>query len=79
LKVKARFFASHSEIVGRREMEVELRDGATVSDLLQTLTAEYPKLLGRSFLLAVNRQYVGLERKLKEGDEVALIPPISGG
>jgi molybdopterin synthase catalytic subunit len=79
LRVKARFFASHSEIVGRREMEVELSEGATVSDLLEMLRAEYQGLSGLSFLLAVNRQYVGLETRLREGDEVALIPPISGG
>jgi len=69
------------DIVGQRELHLDLREGATVAQLLQRLTADHPALgrLGPSLMFAVNQEYVGADRVLGEGDEVAFIPPVSGG
>ena len=81
MKVRARFFASSRDAVGHRELEVELPDGATAQDLVARLVSDYPRLAAHtgSLMLAVNEAYVEPGRPLAPGDEVALIPPVSGG
>lgn len=60
---------------------MELTDGSTISDLVQSITVQYPKLAEMlpSIVLALNEEYVTGTPVLSDGDEVALIPPISGG
>jgi MoaE-MoaD fusion protein len=79
--VRLRFFASLRERLHRSEAECTLADGATVTDLWTALCAEYPQLveLGTSISIAVNQEYVDREHSLSNNDEVALIPPVSGG
>jgi len=79
--VRVRFFASLRERLRRGEAEYTLADGATVADLWAAVCAEHPSLaeLGRSISFAVNREYVEREHRLSSNDEVALIPPVSGG
>jgi molybdopterin converting factor subunit 1 len=79
--VRLRFFASLRERLHRSEAEYTLADGATVTDLWSALCADYPQLadLERSISFAVNQEYVGREHPLSHNDEVALIPPVSGG
>ncbi|HYL81746.1 MAG TPA: molybdopterin converting factor subunit 1, partial [Candidatus Acidoferrum sp.] len=74
-------FASVREIVGQRETVLDLPGGTTAAALLQRVILDHPGLAGLapSLLLAVNREYVEKGRVLAEGDEVALIPPVSGG
>ncbi len=60
-------------------IETAVPAGARVSDLLGTLRAQYPGLAATQGLIAVNREYVGEQFALHDGDEVALIPPVSGG
>lgn len=81
MRVHALFFASGREAVGKKELEVELSEGSTVAELWKSLTREYPGLegLSPSLLLAVNQEYVSRDVILKQGDEVAFIPPVSGG
>jgi molybdopterin synthase catalytic subunit len=81
MKIRVRLFASVKDIVGQREVVLELPEGATASELLQRVAADHPRLqpLLPSLLLAVNREYVEATRGLKDGDEVAFIPPVSGG
>lgn len=81
MKIRVKLFASVREIVGQRELVWELPDASTVSALSHRLVSEYPKLraLASSLKIAVNHEYVDPERVLAEGDEVALIPPVSGG
>ncbi len=77
-----RLFASLRERAGADEIEIELAEGATVADALQTLAAEprLAELLARLPVgLAVNREYAGPQTPLRPGDELAAIPPISGG
>jgi molybdopterin converting factor subunit 1 len=79
--VTVRYFAGHRDIAGRSEERLELRQGATVASLWELLVARYPRLAGYSgrLLYAVNQEFATLETELHEGDEVAFIPPVSGG
>ena len=79
--VRLRFFASLRERLRRSEAEYTLADGANVKDLWAALCADYPQLaeLGTSVSFAVNQEYVDREHRLSNNDEVALIPPVSGG
>jgi molybdopterin converting factor subunit 1 len=81
MDVTVRYFAGHRDIAGRNEEQIELDDGATVSGLWELLVARYPRLAGYSgkLLYAVNQEFSTLETELHDGDEVALIPPVSGG
>ena len=81
VRVKVLFFASTRELVGQQSIEVGLEEGATVDDLLNRLQGFYPKLqqFAPSLMTAVNTEYVTRGAVLRHGDEVALIPPVSGG
>ena len=79
MKVKARFFARYREAVGRAEMELELGEKATVVQMLSQLRQQYPHLPTNPIMVAVNAEYVEPDFVLNPGDEVAFIPPVSGG
>lgn len=74
MKVRLLFFAALRERMGQSELDYEALDGETVSALAERLFG-----FERSLLFAVNREYVPREYSLRDGDEVAFIPPISGG
>lgn len=78
--VTVRLFASLRESLGAGSLERRLEDGATLGDLLRLLEADYPQLTtaGR-YALAINEEYASALEHLHDGDEVALIPPVSGG
>ena len=80
--VRIRVFAMLRERAGRDELELELEDGATVGAALQALEAmpELGDLMARMpLVVAVNREYAPAGRRLRADDEIALIPPVSGG
>jgi molybdopterin converting factor subunit 1 len=79
--VRLRFFASIREKLKRSEATCSLRDGATVRDLLDQLCKDYPAIqpMRASVSVAVNQEYVESDWRLGDNDEVALIPPVSGG
>jgi molybdopterin synthase catalytic subunit len=80
LKVSVRFFALYRERAGTSQTEVELPDGSTSEELLVRLRSEYASLpLTDSVLIAVNSEYASPQAPLHDGDEVAFIPPVSGG
>jgi molybdopterin converting factor subunit 1 len=81
VKIRVRLFASFREATGSGTLAWEAPTGASVSDVVAALRAEYPRLGPASdkALLAVNQEYVGAEYRLHDGDELALIPPVSGG
>lgn len=79
MKVRARFFARYREVVGRAEMELELAEGATVAQVLSYLRQQFPHLPSSPIMVAVNADYVQPDFVLSPGDEVAFIPPVSGG
>ncbi|MFC4769206.1 molybdopterin converting factor subunit 1 [Effusibacillus consociatus] len=76
-----RFFAGVAEAAGHREYTVELPEGTTVADLRAKLQAIFPHaadLLAKSFF-SVNHEYADSSAVIKSGDELAVIPPVSGG
>src|SRR5439155_13061044 len=80
--VKVRLFAMLRETAGTGSLELALQDGATVQDALDAVGREQgiEELIVRMpVVAAVNREYVPEEQVLSEGDELALIPPVSGG
>jgi molybdopterin converting factor subunit 1 len=81
MTVRVLFFASLRERVKRNEASWSIGDGATVDVLWRSLIAELPMIepLGSAVRFAVNREYVDRDHVLADGDEVAIIPPVSGG
>ncbi len=81
MQIQVRLFATYREIVGEGQLAWTFRDGTTVGQLVEAVLAKYPRLLGheKSMVLAVNHEVVRLDVVLREGDEVALLPPMSGG
>jgi molybdopterin converting factor subunit 1 len=80
--VRIRLFAQLRERAGADSIEAELAEGATVADALRELGARPPlgELLARlPVRMAVNRELVGVETALRASDELALLPPVSGG
>jgi molybdopterin synthase catalytic subunit len=77
VRVRVRLFAALRERVGAPERELELPDGARAADAW----AAIPELGAEpeGLLYALNREYVARDRALADGDELALIPPVSGG
>lgn len=72
-------FGITKEILGGKEMVVEV-NGTTVAELRHYLNEKYPQLIGlRSLFIAVNNSYAQEDTNLNETDEIALIPPVSGG
>lgn len=81
MNVSLRLFASLREIVGERELRLELQDGARISDLRQQLIEKYPAITPaiQTAVFALDDEYVAVDAALQEGSDVALIPPVSGG
>jgi MoaE-MoaD fusion protein len=81
VQVRLLFFASIKDIVGARQIDVEIPSASTVGNLLAMLEEKYPRLAGyRSILLtSVNEEYAKPETVISHGDEVAIFPPVSGG
>jgi molybdopterin converting factor subunit 1 len=81
LKVRLRFFAAIREIVGCDEMERDVSEGVSTGGLLNELVSEYPKLepFVKVAQIAVNHDVVDLRHALEPDDEVAFLPPVSGG
>ncbi len=76
MTVTLRLFAGLRQAAGFKEKHFDLEEGATVADLL----AQLPDTLSaRTFYVAVNQEYAQRETLLHGGDEVALLPPVSGG
>jgi molybdopterin synthase catalytic subunit len=76
VKVTVRLFAQLRERAGRREVELELPEGARVRDAIAALD---DVAAGLPVVMAVNREYADEAAALRPGDELALIPPVSGG
>lgn len=81
MHIKLRFFASLRERLGRSEDSCEVPEGATVRTVWETLKQEQPALVEveRSLAFAVAQEYVDSDHPLHDNDELAFIPPVSGG
>ncbi|MEO8603378.1 MAG: molybdopterin converting factor subunit 1 [bacterium] len=81
MTIRLRFFASLRERLKMSDATHEAAAGATAADVWSALCREHPDLepLSGSVSFAVNREYVERLHPLHDGDELALIPPVSGG
>jgi molybdopterin converting factor subunit 1 len=81
MHVRLLFFATLKDIVGAREMQVEVPVGASVADVLAHLEGSYPRVKDYRpvVLTAINEEYVDQNTPVHDGDELAIFPPVSGG
>jgi molybdopterin converting factor subunit 1 len=81
VKVRVRLFAALREVLGEEELDLELPDGTTVSALWDELQTKNTSLapFTRSVQFAVNHDFVDRDTELSADDEVAFLPPVSGG
>lgn len=81
MQVRVLFFGVLKEIVGKSTDLIDLPEGASVRDVLARYESQIPRLKESlpSLALAVNQQYGGPDTSLNPNDEVALLPPVSGG
>ena len=81
MRIIVKCFAGCKDAVGAASVEVDLPAGTTVGEAFAELVDSYPGLASydRSVMLAVNREYADRQSVLADGDELACIPPVSGG
>lgn len=79
IRIKVLFFASAREAIDKESIDIDMETNSTTSDLLKTLIEICPILTRCDMRLAVNKKYINSEVVLNDRDEVACIPPISGG
>ncbi len=81
MRVTLRHFALIRETIGQKTEEREITSGETIGDLFDRIAAEHPRLvpLKRSVMMMANEAYVPPDYALRDGDEIAFIPPVSGG
>ncbi len=81
MKIKVKLFAAHRQLLGRREVDMQVAEGATIADVWRQLKDEYPSMahLSDTLVAARNHDYAALDTRVADGDEIAFIPPVSGG
>jgi molybdopterin converting factor subunit 1 len=81
MQIRLLFFALYRDLAGTEELALELPAGATAGDAIARLRAGGGSLarIPAEPVVAVNREYAGLDAALQEGDELALLPPVAGG
>jgi molybdopterin converting factor subunit 1 len=81
MNIRVRLFSMARELAKISELELNMNDGAQAHDIYKYLAGYNDAFLdyAGAFRLAVNDEYVDADRRLQEGDEVAVIPPVSGG
>lgn len=81
MRIAVKLYASFREIVGKKEETVEVPDGTTVQMLLEEYIKRFPQIarFREHIILSVNKEYGHPSRKLKDGDEISFLPPVSGG
>ena len=80
MKVQILLFGIARDIVGQSPLELECNESIDVNSFKQLLQDKYPKMNHLSyFKIAINQEFAEDDQVLHEGDEIALIPPVSGG
>ena len=81
MKIHVQFHAQLRDLIGIRELDVDLSKGATVRDLLDQIYAKQPALRShdKSILIGAGVEFVDRNHKLKPGDEISIMPPVQGG
>ena len=81
MRVTVRLFARLRDIAGAPELARDIAPGATIGSVWRDLAQEFPGLAAyeRSISTAVNADYARMDHAVRDGDEVAFLPPVSGG
>ena len=80
MKIKILAFGITKDILGASEKELEVQEGLNVIQLKEVLEKEFPQLVRlKSYFIAVNEEYAEDNQTITETDEIAIIPPVSGG
>ena len=81
VRVKVLFFGVLKDVAGRAEDHLNLEPGATVGRIFDQYCGEFPRMreMGGSILLARNHEFAEPSAAVAEGDEIAFLPPVSGG
>lgn len=81
MRVTVQYFARLRELAGRHEWVCELPDGSTVAEVWRAGVAQHPDVaaIGGSLSCAVNAEFSSMDAIVHDGDEVAFLPPVSGG
>jgi molybdopterin converting factor subunit 1 len=81
MRVTVRLFARLRDIAGASELAKEVETGATIRTVWRELAGEFPGFAAyeRSISTAVNTEYAPMDQVLGDGDEIAFLPPVSGG
>ena len=79
MKVNVLFFGATADVVGARELETAVSETAVASEVINHLTEQHPNLRDHKLLFAVNEEYVAQDTRLRDGDQLAIFTPVSGG
>jgi molybdopterin converting factor subunit 1 len=81
MEIRLRLFALFGELAGKSKVRLSVPDGTRVKDLKPLLVKKFPALgkHGMSVVFILNNDYADPESELRDGDEIAVIPPVSGG
>ena len=81
MRVTVRLFARLRDIAGAPELVRDVEAGSTIGSVWRSLADDFPDLApyGRSISAAVNADYAKMDQAVSDGDEVAFLPPVSGG
>ncbi len=81
VRVKVLFFGRVRELTGIKQEDEEVREGATLGDLLEGYIQRFPQLAGfrASLVASRNQEFAAWDTRIAGGDEIAFLPPVSGG
>lgn len=79
MQVRVLFFGILKEITGRATDSLSLPDHATLADVYVHYRDLIPRKMGASLAMSINQEFAGPESKVNDGDEIAFLPPVSGG
>ena len=81
MKVHVQFFSQLRDLAGTYTADLDLTNGATVSDLLENIYARFPALRShdKNILVGAGVEFIDRNYKLKPGDEISIMPPVQGG
>lgn len=79
MKVQVLFFGATAEATGKREIEINMENGAKADDVFQRVIANFPQLRKHSLLFALNQEYSKGNEIIKDDDELAIFTAVSGG
>ena len=81
MKIRVQFYAQLRDLLGVRQLDVGLEEGATVRDLLEQLYVQQPALVAhdKSILIGAGLEFVDRNYELKPDEEISIMPPVQGG